>query len=301
MASARQASTIEKLRRKISAIERRYVLSENDADQSRGAHAWITGAAEIDAHIGIRGLEIGAVHEIKPDLSGGWLSAAAKASAEAFMLALVSRRLATQHAPEAIRLLNSGSAGRSRRGQPNILACRSSYSEVEHGRLHGPGLSVFGIDPERLIIVTTKREDDVLWALEEGLRSSSLSIVIGQVDDVSLTPARRLALAAAETQTPCLILTHAKSPSIGATATRWRVSPDATAPHPLVAGCPGALRFKASLERCRSAPPLSTDRCFTLEWCDETLCLHMASELSNRAPEANKSHGTKRRILSGAA
>lgn len=295
------ADVIETLRRKITAIEHRFVLAEQSSEQPDEISSWRTGAGEIDAHIGISGLEIGAVHEIKPDL-GGWMSAAAKASASAFVFALTARRLGSQKPQAANPFGLPGSASRSSNSkEPDVLVCAPAVYDAEFGAVYGPGLSVFGIDPERLLIVSPKRTEDALWALEEGLRSGALAAVIGHLDDVALTPARRLALAAAETRTPCLLLTHPRSTPAGATATRWRVSPCPSAPHPLVAGAPGALRFAVSLERCRSAPPLSTDCRFVLEWCDETFRLRLVSKLSDRASAARKNSRPERRPFRGAA
>lgn len=63
--------------------------------------------------------------------------------------------------------------------------------------LYGPGLAAFGLDPRRLIIVRCPNRTDMLWAMEEGLRSPELGAVIGEPDGtVDLAASRRLQLAA---------------------------------------------------------------------------------------------------------
>src|SRR5690349_15383663 len=46
--------------------------------------------------------------------------------------------------------------------------------------LHGPGLAEHGLDPARLVMVMARRDDDILWAVEEGLREPGLAAVVGE-------------------------------------------------------------------------------------------------------------------------
>ncbi|MBV7409337.1 hypothetical protein KJP29_10120 [Maritimibacter sp. DP1N21-5] len=65
----------------------------------------------------------------------------------------------------------------------------------DHGRLHGGGLARF-VDPGRLIFVDAPRVPDVLWTLEEALRSGAVPLVVGELPGpVGLTPMRRMQLA----------------------------------------------------------------------------------------------------------
>ena len=67
-------------------------------------------------------------------------------------------------------------------------------------------------------MVEAPSEADALWVLEEGLGAGNLSLVIGQVKEVDLTPSRRLGLAAAAGSTPALVLTLPTSPPAPAAA-----------------------------------------------------------------------------------
>lgn len=98
----------------------------------------------------------------------------------------------------------------------------------ELGRIYGPGLFEVGLDPERVLFVEAQRGGDVLWAVEEGLRSRAVGAVVGEFvwdqRSLDLTSTRRLALRSEATGVPAYIA--AVAGKVGATAarTRWRVS-----------------------------------------------------------------------------
>ena len=48
----------------------------------------------------------------------------------------------------------------------------------------------------RSFLSKLKKKQDLLWAMEEGLRSGQPALVIGEIDAVSLVASRRLQLAA---------------------------------------------------------------------------------------------------------
>jgi protein ImuA len=165
-----------------------------------------------------------------------------------------------------------------------ILWCWPERWRYETGHLYGPGLARLGLDPGTLLIVETARKADALWALEEGLKSRSLVLAVGVLEDAALTPARRLALAAAEGATPCLLLTSARTPASGATSTRWRIGSAPSAPHLFDAKAPGAARSRVALERNRGAKP-GPETSHMLEWSDETHCFRVAADVAHRAPQ----------------
>jgi len=269
------------LRERIRAIERRSGAEPSahiaKRDLETGvATAWTLGELALDAAIGRRGLDPGGVHEIKPadareDADGEAVSAdwmAVSMAARKFALALAVRRLCT--------------SSETQRDAP-VLWCASSTHAAELGTPYGLGCSALGLDLGRLIVVEPVKAIDVLWAIEEGLKSSGLALVIGQINDVELTPARRLALAAARSRTPCLLLTHPQMAAVAATATRWRVTPAASAQHQLDPAAPGASRCILTLERCRGRSAAQLGIPHMLEWCDVAYRFRLASGLADRA------------------
>lgn len=204
--------------------------------------------------------------------------AASQAAAQVFALALAVRRL----------------CGLSRTGSGRtapILWCAAAGTVRELGRLHGPGLCFLGLDPAQLVIAEPARDKDVLWTLEEGLKSESLALAVGCLDEVALTPARRLALAAAAHVTPCLLLTHPETEGAAATATRWRVAPTASAPHPFDSKSPGRRRFAVAIERCRTVPFGTGSPAQVLEWSDAAYRFRLASRV---VPESASAYGAGR-------
>ena len=174
------------------------------------------------------------------------------------------------------------SAGR----KTDILWCTTASGTAELGALHGPGLAALGLDPARLIVVEAARQQEALWAVEQGLKSGCLALAAAQIDEIGLTPARRLALAAAGSNTPCLLLTHPRGAATAATATRWRVGPASSSPHRFDCSAAGAVRFTVALERCRGRPLATRAESVLLEWCDEAYCFSMASAVVDRTDEA---------------
>ena len=111
---------------------------------------------------------------------------------------------------------------------------------------HGPGLARFGLATERLILVRVSKPADLLWAMEEGLRSGCFAAVLGDGLAPDLTATRRLQLAAeAGGGTALLVFPATESRNrLSAATTRWRI-----AAHP--AARPDCPRWQVSLERCR--------------------------------------------------
>lgn len=62
--------------------------------------------------------------------------------------------------------------------------------------LHGAGIRAF-TDPGRMIFVSPERGADILWTMEEVLRSGAVPLVVAETSEPPpLTPVRRLTLAA---------------------------------------------------------------------------------------------------------
>jgi protein ImuA len=219
------------------------------------------GVAAIDRILPGGGLPLGAVHEIL-GRGGDEEDGAAAAGFAAGILARVG-------------------AGA---GSGPILWC------LPRPDLCGPGLAEHGLDPARLVIVTVPRDDDLLWAMEEGLRpGSGLVAVVGEIGRLPMVASRRLQLAAEHSGITALVLRRWRNGTAAAAergrpsaaVTRWRV---AALPSRAVAGRPGigVPQWRVELLRCRGGRPGQWE----VEAADATGHVCVPAELADRPATA---------------
>lgn len=210
---------LSRLRRVLAEHERHVLVAE-------GARLIRLGLAEADAALG-GGLSCAALHE---------LSAAAPTqfgAAAGFALALAAR-------------------AEDRAKQTLFIA--TDFACLEAGTLYGPGLDLFGLPMERLLIARVPRPVDALFAMEEALKCRALSAVIAEFPEgtADLTASRRLTLAAREGGALGLLLRHTPTPMPSAARTRWHVASTPSMPDEF--GGLGATAFSLSLVRNRRGP-----------------------------------------------
>lgn len=151
------------------------------------------GDAAIDAALPWGGLPLGALHEIRGGLASG------------FTAALAGRFLCHPGA---------------------LVWCADAALVRRQGRLYGPGLTRFGIDAARLLLVHCRGQREVLWAAHEALRSAAVSAVVMELEALDLLAGRRLQLAAEAGGTAGLLLRFGRADSgPSAAVTRWRAEP----------------------------------------------------------------------------
>lgn len=107
----------------------------------------------------------------------------------------------------------------------------------------------------RIIRVSVSRAVDALWAMEEGLQSAALSMVIGEIwgDPAALTftASKRLAFRAEGRKTPCWLIRRAAPPNLSSARNRWRIASLPSLPHPYDPTAPGVPQWRAELFRSR--------------------------------------------------
>jgi protein ImuA len=183
----------------------------------------------------------------------------------------VLHELATK-APLASTPLGFALALMARAPGPLVLVLHEPTA-AEDGAPYGPGLAAFGVAPERLVIVYARRPEQVLWSMEQALRLSALTAVIGEIRGatraVDLVATRRLALAAGKSGVAAFLLRAGVLPGAVAAATRWLIAP-APSRDPLGLGPP---RLEARLLRNRFGPPGA----WLLEWSPHAYRFHAAT------------------------
>lgn len=231
------APLIEALRAHITRLEQGHAQFQPQAGR---AAPWVMGLPEIDRHLPAQGLARAGLHDVCPRAHGD------QPAAMGFALALALRRLAD---PQERRPL---------------LWCRLATQEREHGRLYGHGLERMGLPRHRFVTITLKKSANLLWTMEEALKSGALAAVLGDADaaHAGLTVTRRLSLAAAQGKAAA-ILTFAK-PDAAATAshTRWMAAalPSLSPAHDRAA--PGLACWSIELTRARGGRPGA----WSVEW-----------------------------------
>lgn len=197
------------------------------------------GIADLDHRLG-GGLSMAALHEIRAEETRD------SGALAGFATGLVARLAKIQTKP--------------------ILWVEEEMALAEAGHPFGAGLAQFGLDPSRLIVVSARRADDVLWTLEEGLRCTGLAAVLAVIraspKALDLTTSRRLALRAARHKVMGLLVRQAGAAESGAATTRWRISPQPAAVMDNFADGIGRPAWRAELEKSRLGPV----GVFDLEW-----------------------------------
>lgn len=151
---------------------------------------------------------------------------------------------------------------------------------TRQAELYGPGLAAFGLAPERLIVVQAGHETDVLWALEEGLRTHGLAAVVGELHGLDLTAGRRLQLAAeAGGGTGLVLRPQETTGGAGAACSRWRVQARPSG-HGSKGG--GWTCWRLALERCRGGVEPAD---WIVEWNDATGDFAVSAETGDRPAE----------------
>ncbi|MBV9373387.1 MAG: protein ImuA [Alphaproteobacteria bacterium] len=197
-----------------------------ESPAGRGAGAIMPfGIDAVDRRLADGGLAVAALHEAAPARGG----LPDEAAATLFLAALAARR-----------------AG------PVLWA-------LARRDLFAPGLAAAGLAPDRILYAECGRDEEVLAAMEEGLRHGGLAAVVGEARRAPMAATRRLQLAAEEGATPALLLRRRRKPAEdplatpSAAVTRWRIGAAPSAPLP-AAGI-GRARWHVFLARQRGGEP----------------------------------------------
>lgn len=138
--------------------------------------------------------------------------------------------------------------------QKPLLWVQDRMAILESGRVHPPGLPT-----QNLIHVETRDARDALWAMEEGVRCSGLSAVIGELwgdpRALDFTATRRLAVASKKSGTPCWLVRLGGTANLSGARMRWRLASAPSLAHPFDPRAPGSPAWDAELFRARGSSP----------------------------------------------
>jgi protein ImuA len=257
------------LREKVRRLERAH------SAQRAGQDAVPLGLPAIDALLP-NGLLTGALHEIEAGPAPSGRVASHDGAALGFAAHLLGRFAA----------LRPGGT---------LLWCRRP-SGASDAPPYAAALAAW-FDPARLLMVTVRRDEDLFWALEEGLRCPGMTAVLGETRAADPTAGRRLSLAAEKSGVPALLLRSQPAPTQSVCTTRWRV---ASAPSHSTPGLTdvGAARWRIELRRNRfGAPSVTETPSWLLEWNDETHCLSVVPQALHGSTRADWTESDAERLV----
>jgi len=135
-----------------------------------------------------------------------------------------------------------------------LLWVQDRMAILESGRVHPPGLPA-----SDLIHVEARDARDALWAMEEGLRCSALSCVIGELwgdpRALDFTATRRLAVASERSGVAAFLIRLGGHANLSGARMRWRIGSAPSLMNDLDPRAPGKAAWDAELFRARGAPP----------------------------------------------
>lgn len=157
-----------------------------------------------------------------------------------------------------------------------MLWVQDRMAILESGRVYPPGLAGVGI-----LHVEARDARTALWAMEEGLRCTALSAVVGELSGdpaaLDFTATRRLAVASERTRVPCWLVRLGGTANLSGARMRWRIASAPSLVNLLDPRAPGIPAWDAELFRARSSRPG--------RWniTSEAAAFHLVSEPGDRA------------------
>jgi len=141
-----------------------------------------------------------------------------------------------------------------------LLSCLTTPESlvlwISVGRnLFPPSIKAFGVEPHQIVFVDAKKEKEVLWALEEGLKCQGITAVVAELSELSFMQSKRLQLAIEESHVTGFVLrTNVEKLNTTTCVSRWRIS---ALPSETESGMPGVgfPRWNVELLRVRNGQP----------------------------------------------
>jgi protein ImuA len=137
-------------------------------------------------------------------------------------------------------------------GTPGVIWAGEEGVFAEDGAPYPIGLTQYGHDPTKLIVIRTQKREEALWAAEQGLAARGAVVICalsGRGKPLDLKATRRLLLFAERNGSRCLLVRPLTEAS--AAWTRWRIDYAPSNGEPDEIGQPA---FAVELLRSRAGP-----------------------------------------------
>ena len=86
-------------------------------------------------------------------------------------------------------------------------------------------LKSFGIEPHNIIFIQSGKPKEILWIIEEALKTDCLSSVVGEINEVSFLESRRLQLAVELSRVTGFLLRRNPKNCTTASVAKWMIKP----------------------------------------------------------------------------
>ena len=171
--------------------------------------------------------------------------------------------------------------------RPTIFYLQLGEDAQKLGLPYGPGLSWFGLDPARLVLVRAADMGELLWAAEEVIGCRAVAAMIADVRGdpklLDFTASRRLSLRSSGSKVSLFLLRYGQRRASSAGHLRWHLRPFSSGRPLYDERAPGPARWRLRLEKGRIAGN-RTD--WLLEWTRNGFALISQPAISHPARPA---------------
>lgn len=155
-------------------------------------------------------------------------------------------------------------------------------------KLFPPSMEHFGVNAQQVIFIDVPYKKQLLWTMEEALKTQGLACVIAEISDIDFAQSRRLQLATEKSQVTGFIFRKAPKRALSATActVRWKISSEPTQIEGNLPGV-GSPRWQVTLIKVRNGHTGT----FHLEW-NENGFTEIKSQTNTQTTETEQEHYT---------
>lgn len=117
-----------------------------------------------------------------------------------------------------------------------------------------PALTLFGIDPDKIIFLNLKRDKEKLWAMEEAMKCDAVCCVVAEISELSFTESRRFQLATEQSKVTGFIVRRNPKNISTACVARWKIKSIRSGEENNLPGV-GFPRWNVELVKIRNGQP----------------------------------------------